>query len=69
MSVERIVFIVAGIMVMLSVALTHFVHYYFIFFTLFIGANLFQSGFTKWCPLITILKMLGVPTESEKAKL
>lgn len=68
MSVERIVFIVAGIMVMLSVALTHFVHYYFIFFTLFIGANLFQSGFTKWCPLITILKKLGVATEAEQAK-
>ncbi|RUM35483.1 MAG: DUF2892 domain-containing protein, partial [Desulfobulbus sp.] len=38
-----------------------FVHKYFLFFTLFVGVNLFQYGFTKFCPLGVILKKLGVP--------
>jgi hypothetical protein len=66
MTVERIVFIVAGLMVLLSVALTYYVHPYFVGLTIFVGLNLFQSGFTKWCPLITILKKFGVPSESEQ---
>ena len=44
MTVERIVFIVAGFMVLLSVALTHFVHPYFVGLTIFVGLNLFQSS-------------------------
>lgn len=63
MTVERIVFIVAGFMVLLSVALTHFVHPYFVGLTLFVGFNLFQTGFTKWCPLVIILKKMGVQSE------
>ncbi len=66
MTIERIVFIVAGLMILLSVALTHFVHPYFVGLTIFIGLNLFQTGFTKWCPLITILKMVGVPSENQQ---
>ncbi|WP_353573143.1 DUF2892 domain-containing protein [Candidatus Albibeggiatoa sp. nov. BB20] len=67
MTVERIVFIVAGFMVLLSVALTHFVHPYFVGLTLFVGLNLFQSGFTKWCPLAIILKKLGMSSECQQA--
>jgi hypothetical protein len=67
MTVERIVFIVAGLMILLSVALTHFVHPYFVGLTIFIGLNLFQTGFTQWCPLITILKKLGVQSESQRS--
>ena len=65
MTVNQIVRIVAGFFVMLSLALgveasPFFVHKYWLFFTLFVGFNLFQSGFTKFCPLDIILKKLGV---------
>ena len=65
MSAERIVRIVAGFFVMLSLALgveasPVFVHNYFLFFTAFVGLNLFQSGFTQICPLNNILAKLGV---------
>lgn len=38
-----------------------FIHEYFLFGTVFVGANLFQFGFTKFCPLALMLKALGVP--------
>lgn len=65
MNAERIVFIVAGFMVMLSLALgveasPIFVSNYFLLFTAFVGFNLFQSGFTKFCPLTTILGKFGI---------
>ncbi len=65
MNAERIVRIVAGAFVMLSLALGAdaspiFVSKYFLFFTAFVGFNLFQSGFTKICPLNNILARLGV---------
>ncbi len=65
MNAERIVRIVAGFFVMLSLALGAeasplFVSKYFLFFTAFVGLNLFQSGFTQICPLNNILAKLGV---------
>ena len=51
---------IAGIFVLLSVALGWFVHPAFFLFTAFVGANLLQSAFTKWCPMIALLKRLGV---------
>ena len=62
---ERIVRIVAGLFVMLSLALgvqvsPIFVSNYFLLFTAFVGFNLFQSGITKFCPLDSILAKLGV---------
>lgn len=65
MNAERIVRIVAGFFVMLSLALGAqasplFVSEYFLFFTAFVGLNLFQSGFTQFCPLNNILAKLGV---------
>jgi hypothetical protein len=39
-----------------------FVHQNFLWFTLFVGLNLFQSAFTQWCPMMTILSKLGVPS-------
>lgn len=64
MTIERIVRIVAGSFVLLSLALGAeesplFVSKYFLFFTAFVGLNLFQSGFTKFCPLDSILAKLG----------
>ena len=64
MTVDRLVRLFAGLMILLSVALTHYVHPYWVFLTLFVGANLFQSGLTNICPLSTILKKLGVPAEA-----
>lgn len=65
MSAERIVRIVAGFFVMLSLALgvessPIFVSHNFLFFTAFVGLNLFQSGFTKFCPLTNILAAFGI---------
>ena len=65
MNAERIVSIVAGFMIMLTLSLgleasPVFVSGYFLFFTAFVGFNLFQSGFTKFCPLNKILGKLGV---------
>lgn len=64
MSIERIVMAFAGIMIMLSVALGMqgspiFHHTYWLYFTAFIGLNLFQSAFTGFCPLAAILKKMG----------
>jgi hypothetical protein len=52
--------VIVGLMVLLSVVLTHFVHQNWLWFSVFISANLIQSAFTKWCLLETILKKLGV---------
>ncbi|MCW8830324.1 MAG: DUF2892 domain-containing protein [Gammaproteobacteria bacterium] len=60
MTVDRIVRLVAGTMVMISIALAHFVHPYWIGLAAFVGFNLAQSGITNLCPLASILKKIGV---------
>jgi hypothetical protein len=66
MTVERIIRIVAGAFILLSLALAHFSgtadlsQLSWLWFTAFVGANLFQSGFTRFCPLEIILKKAGV---------
>lgn len=62
MSIERLIRIFAGAFVLLSLALALFVNLNFLWFTAFVGANLFQSGFTGICPLASILKRLGFGT-------
>ncbi|HSM51412.1 MAG TPA: DUF2892 domain-containing protein [Thermoanaerobaculia bacterium] len=52
---------IAGFFVLLSVALGWWVHPGFYLFTAFVGLNLLQSAFTCWCPMISILRRLGVP--------
>ncbi len=64
MSIERIVRIVAGFFVLISLGLgveasPLFVNPNFLWFTAFVGANLFQSGFTNLCPLVNILRKIG----------
>ena len=56
MSLERAVEAFAGVMVLLSVLLTVFVHPGFVWFTVFIAANLFQQAFTGFCPAAIILR-------------
>jgi len=61
MTLHRILRLVAGAFVLLSLALAHFVSPKWLWFTAFVGLNLLQSAFTNWCPLITMLKKAGVP--------
>ena len=60
MTIERTLRLVAGAFVILSVLLGMYVHPGFYWFTLFVGANLLQSAFTNWCPLMTILRRFGM---------
>jgi len=62
MSIERIVLAVAGVMVLLTLALAHYHHPNWLWMTAFVGANLLQSAFTGKCPLAMILKKTGVQT-------
>ncbi len=50
----------AGTMVLLSLALAHWVHPGFLLLTVFVGANLLQSAFSNWCPAMTLLRRLGL---------
>ena len=70
MTINRIVRIVAGFFVLLSLGLgvqasPLFVNVNFLWFTAFVGVNLFQSGFTNICPLVNILKMFGFKESCE----
>ncbi len=66
MTVTRMVFMFAGVFIMLSLALAHFsgqvnmAELSWLWLTAFVGANLFQSSFTGFCPLAKILKAMGV---------
>ena len=60
MTLDRSIFLFAGVMVLLSVALTLWVSPLFVWFTVFIGLNLVQSSFTGFCPAAMIFKALGV---------
>lgn len=62
MHMERILRIIAGVFILLSVGLGRFVNPNWYYFTAFVGLNLLQSGFTNWCPMISLLKALGVPS-------
>jgi hypothetical protein len=61
MTVERALRMVAGGFVAASVLLGIFVNVHFLWFTLFVGLNLFQSAFTNWCPMMVMLRKAGLP--------
>lgn len=60
MSVDRAVLSFAGIMILLSLLLSHFVHPGFVWLTAFVGANLLQSAFTGFCPAAMVFRKLGL---------
>lgn len=60
MSLDRMILAFAGAMVLLSVVLTVWVSPHFVWFTVFIGANLLQSAFTGFCPAAAFFRKLGV---------
>ena len=59
MDVNRWLRLIAGVFIMASIALGIYHHHNWFYFTGFIGLNLFQSAFTNWCPMMTILKAAG----------
>ncbi len=61
MHIDRMIRIIAGSFIILSLLLAHFHNINWLWFTGFVGLNLFQSGFTNWCPMMTILAKLGMP--------
>ncbi|MBN2588428.1 MAG: DUF2892 domain-containing protein [Sedimentisphaerales bacterium] len=63
MTIERYLRAIAGSFVLASALLAHYHSQYWLFFTGFVGLNLLQSAFTNWCPMITILKKLGVKSQ------
>lgn len=60
MTIERWLRLIGGGFVAVSVLLGIFVSVHFLWFTLFVGLNLFQSAFSQWCPMVTILRKAGV---------
>ncbi|MBM3289760.1 MAG: DUF2892 domain-containing protein [Candidatus Hydrogenedentes bacterium] len=57
---ERYIRLIAGTFVLISLALAQWVSPYWLWFTAFVGANLFQSALTKWCLMEDILSALGI---------
>jgi len=59
MSIERMVFAFAGIVILASITLAQIHHVYWLGLTAFVGLNMLQAAFTRFCPLAIILKKLG----------
>lgn len=66
MDLERWLRLIAGAFVLASLALGWFHSPYWFLFTAFVGLNLFQSGFTNWCPMMSILRACGVKDRAEQ---
>lgn len=60
MTIERTLRLIAGFFVAMSVLLGIFVNPLFLWFTLFVGLNLFQSALTNWCPMMALLRRAGL---------
>jgi len=60
MTIDRVVLGFAGTVILISLLLSQFHTPYWLWFTAFVGANLLQSSFTGFCPLVKVLKPLGV---------
>ena len=57
---ERTLRGIAGAFILISLLLAHFVDYRWLWFTAFVGLNLLQSAFTNWCPMMAVLRKLGL---------
>jgi len=68
MTIDRLLRMTAGAFVLISLALGHWVNPNWYYFTAFVGLNLFQSAFTNWCPMMTILRMAGVAACEHEVK-
>ncbi|MHB1674420.1 MAG: YgaP family membrane protein [Acidobacteriaceae bacterium] len=61
MTVDRAVRLIAGVIVLVSLALGRWVSPNWLWLTAFVGLNLLQSAFTNWCPAMTIFRKMGLP--------
>jgi hypothetical protein len=61
MNLDRAVLAVAGLMILISLALAHFVSPLWLWLTVFVGANLLQASITGFCPAAIVFRKLGVP--------
>jgi hypothetical protein len=68
MYVDRLLRLIAGSFILLSLLMAVKVNINWLWFTAFVGLNLLQSGFTNWCPMMAILEKLGVPKLPKKIK-
>jgi len=66
MTVERALRLMAGTVILLSMALAYFVSPKWYYLTAFVGLNLFQSAFTNWCPAMAIFRKLGLREATNK---
>ncbi len=60
MNLERWLRTIAGLFILISLILAIYLSKWWLIFTAFVGFNLFQSGFTNWCPMMSILRWMGV---------
>lgn len=60
MTVERLLRMIAGFFILLSLVLSVYHDQRWLWFTGFVGLNLFQSAFTNWCPMMSFLRKLGI---------
>ncbi len=60
MTVERALRLMAGAVLLISLALAHFLSPYWLWLTAFVGLNLLQSAFSNWCPAMTIFRAIGM---------
>ena len=65
MTVERALRLMAGVFVLLSLALAHFISAYWLLLTALVGLNLLQSAFTNWCLAMEIFRMAGLKDAGE----
>ena len=68
MTIERGLRMMAGVFVLVSLALAHFHSPYWLWFTVFVGLNLLQSAFTNWCPGMWMLKKAGLKSCSRQSE-
>ncbi|HEX4005040.1 MAG TPA: DUF2892 domain-containing protein [Acidobacteriaceae bacterium] len=68
MTVERAVRLLAGVIILVSLALAHWVSGSWLWLTAFVGLNLLQSAFTNWCPAMSIFRWMGLPSAPAKLR-
>ena len=64
MTIEVAVRMLAGVMILASLTLAHWVSPYWLLLTAFVGLNLLQSAFTNWCPAMSVFRWMGLRDSS-----
>jgi len=68
MTINDWIHVIAGTFILVSLALGTWVHPYWYFLTAFVGLNLFQYGFSKFCPMAILLRKFGVADTRTKER-